>query len=158
MFLPHFFVSSCPVNTFLIYCTGIRCGNQYQYICVSIAGIRWAGTIESWNLYQFVSHLYRNVSQCLTLSHRCLTIIRIVSAFLIYIVFPMCRPQARFRPANRPASRHARRGAVSLFVLTVSPAYLSVIIPRHIPTPSPCVRIVWIATSRIYRLEYRLSW
>lgn len=111
MFLPHFFVSSCPVDTFLIDYTGTRYGNQYQYICVYIIDIRWAGTIRNSILCQFVS-------PCPAMSHdvsRCLTIIPVVSACLIYIAFSMCRPQARFRPAPRPAFRHAKRGAAYLF-------------------------------------------
>ena len=154
MFLPHFFVSSCPVDIFLIDYTGTRYGNQHQYICVSIAGIRWAGTIESLHL----SHLVP----------LCLTIIPIVSRLygffqlFSYIAFLIYRPQVRLRLALRPTSRHAQRGAVCLSACpSRSPRRFArlvrlVALHRFSSLPESCVRIVWIAPSRIYILEHRL--
>ena len=166
MFLPHFFVSSCPVGTFLIDYTGTRYGNQYQYICVYIIDIRWAETIGNSILCQFVSPcpaMSHDVSRCLTMSHDytcCLGLSHIYRIFNVPSVSKIpSRPSPRF--SKRPAES---RPPVRLIVLSVSPlrpprhstpAYSSIIVSRR--SPDSCVRIVWIVPSRIYRLEYRLS-
>ena len=140
LFLPHFFVSSCPVDTFLIDCTGTLNGNQYQYICVYIASIR------------FDRRGRLRIRFCTGLSHLvplCLTIIPIVSRLyglsrlFSYISHSQCavlkqdsvQPFSPLpdTPSGEPPTCSPAR-LVRLF------AYLSVIVSRR--SPEPYARIV----------------
>lgn len=140
MFLPHFFVSSCPVDTFLIDYTGTRCGNQYQYICVYIIDIRWAGTIGNSILCQFVS-------PCLTMSHDytcCLGLSHISRIFNVPSSSKIpSRPSPRF--STRPAgSRQPVRLPVSSACLLTCPLSFLIVLPNLVCGLCELFQVVYI--------------
>ena len=167
MFLPHFCVSSCPVGTFLIDYTGTWDGNQHRYICGFIAGIRWEEDDWKFDFVPVCLILSRNVSRCLTifsqlcrLSHYFSCIFRVFYEYMS--ISHSQRAVLKFPPRPSPRPIDTFGGEPS--VCSPRPfryASPSVIVSRRpllIPSPEPYVRIMWIAPSRIYRLEYRLSW
>ena len=147
MFLPHFFVSSCP--GYIPY--RLYRNMERESISIYMRLYHRHSMGEDNREFDFVPvclTLSRNVSRYLTMSHRFPAIIPVVSACLIYIAFPMHRPPARFRPAPLHASRHAQRGAAYLLAYPSRPprcpSSFLVVLPNLVCVLCGSLQVVYI--------------